>query len=430
MTGQVHVIGAGLAGLAAAVKLAARGCRVTVHEAGDHAGGRCRSYFDSALGCRLDNGNHLLLAGNRRTLDYLELIGARHSLVGPDEARFPFVDLGTGERWVLRPNRGRLPWWLLSRARRIPGTRAADYLEAWRLWAARDADTVAARLDPERLLFRRLWAPLAIAALNTAPEDGSARLLWRILRLSFGAGGASCRPMVPEIGLSESFVDPALARLAGAVRFGRRLRELAFDGTRASALRFVGDDVALGSDDRVVLAVPAPVAAGLLPGLSAPTEFRAIVNAHYRIAAPRDPALGGADFVGVIGGLAEWVFVKPEVVSVTISAADRLADRPAQELAAAIWQDVARALAPSGLAWSGAEPPPWRIVKERRATFAALPAQLARRPGAVTAWENLWLAGDWTRTGLPATIEGAIDSGLRAAELIGAESAGPTRQAA
>src|SRR5258708_15200735 len=100
--GHVHVIGAGLAGLAAAVTLAARGRRVTVHEAGDHAGGRCRSYDDVALGCRLDNGNHLLLAGNRRTMTYLDRIGARASLVGPDAAIFPFVDLATGRRWVLR----------------------------------------------------------------------------------------------------------------------------------------------------------------------------------------------------------------------------------------------------------------------------------------------------------------------------------------
>ena len=413
MDGTVHVIGAGLAGLAAAVRLTAAGRRVAVHEAGDHAGGRCRSYFDATLGCRLDNGNHLVLSGNRRTLAYLDLIGARASLVGPGEARFPFVDLASGARWVLRPNRGRLPWWLLRGDRRVPGSRAADYLEAWRLLGAAERDTVAARLDAGRPLYRRLWAPLAIAALNTQPEDGSARLLWRILRLTLGAGGGACRPMVPAEGLSESFVDPALARLGGAVRFGRRLRELALDGGVVRELRFVGDTIALAPVDRVVLAVPPAIAAGLLPGITAPDQFRAIVNAHYRIAAPRDPALAGADFIGVVGGLAEWVFVKPAVVSVTISAADRLVDQPADALAATIWRDVARALA-----LPETPLPPWRIVKERRATFAACPDQLARRPGATTAWRNLLLAGDWTRTGLPATIEGAIDSGLRAAELI------------
>jgi uncharacterized protein with NAD-binding domain and iron-sulfur cluster len=107
------------------------------------------------------------------------------------------------------------------------------------------------------------------------------------------------------------------------------------------------------------------------------------------------------------------VFVKRDVASVTISAADRLVDQPSTELAQAIWRDVAAALA-----LDAATLPPWRIVKERRATFAATPDQLVRRPGATTPWQNLLLAGDWTATGLPATIEGAIDSGLRAADVV------------
>lgn len=413
----VHVIGAGLAGLAAAVTLAGRGRRVSVHEAGDHAGGRCRSYDDAALGCRLDNGNHLLLAGNHNTMAYLDAIGARGTLVGPDAPVFPFVDLETERRWVLRPNRGRMPWWIFSSGRRIPDTRPADYLEALRLLRAPAEATVTQRVDPRRVLYRRLWAPLTIAALNTQPEEGSAQLLGHVLRMTFGAGGDACRPMVPEVGLSESFVDPALVRLArqGAeVRFGRRLREIVREGDGVRALRFVGEDVALGPDDVVVLAVPASIAATLLPGIAAPTEFRAIVNAHYRVAAPRDPAMRGADFVGVIGGLAEWVFVKSEVASVTISAADRLVEQASGELAAAIWRDVAKALR-----LEASTMPAWRIVKERRATFAATPPQLMRRPVATTSWRNLFLAGDWTATGLPATIEGAIDSGFRAAAAVG-----------
>src|SRR5258708_158152 len=103
-TGCVHGVGAGLAGLAAAIALADTGRCVILYEAAPHAGGRCRSYFDAELGCRIDNGNHLLLAGNRAALDYLDRIGGCGSFEGPSEAVFPFVDAVNGERWTVQPN--------------------------------------------------------------------------------------------------------------------------------------------------------------------------------------------------------------------------------------------------------------------------------------------------------------------------------------
>jgi hypothetical protein len=140
-----------------------------------------------------------------------------------------------------------------------------------------------------------------------------------------------------------------------------------------------------------------------------PDDHAPIVNAHYRVAPPAGMPL----FVGLVGGTAEWVFRKHGVVSVTVSAADRIVDRPAGELGDILWRDVAAAF---GL--PSQPTPPNRIVKERRATFRATPAQLRRRPGPTTRWNNLLLAGDYVDTGLPATIEGAIRSGLAAAEAI------------
>ncbi len=156
-----------------------------------------------------------------------------------------------------------------------------------------------------------------------------------------------------------------------------------------------------------MLAVPPWSAQELIPKVVAPDAFCAIVNAHFKIAAPNDAPL----MLGVIGGVAEWIFSFPDRISVTISGADRLVDQEREALAQLIWRDVAAALK------LPPELPPWQIVKEKRATFAATPEQNAKRPAAATPWSNLVLAGDWTRTGLPATIEGAVRSGHKAADL-------------
>jgi hydroxysqualene dehydroxylase len=410
--GYVHVIGAGLAGLAAAVRLAAEGFSVQLHEAARYAGGRCRSYFDAELGWRIDNGNHLLLSGNHAALDYIKRIGADGTLDDPLDAVFPFIDAASEQRWTIRPNPGVLPWWIFRAERRVPETRARDYIAAF---ASRRADisaTVAEVLGREQRLFHCLWEPLAVAALNTSAEQGSARLFWRILAETLGRGGAACRPILPRIGLSETFVNPAISRLraqGAEIRFGARLKSLTFAKDRVCELVFEAGAIALDSADKVILAVPAPNAARLVPGLIVPDAFSPIVNAHFCC----DPPEGSPAFLGVVSGTAEWIFRKRGVLSVTVSAADRIVDRTASELRDLLWRDVALAYRLRNY-----PPPPARVVKERRATFRATPEQLKRRPQQRTQWSNLLLAGDYVDTGLPATIEGAIRSGFAAADLV------------
>jgi squalene-associated FAD-dependent desaturase len=405
----IHVVGAGLAGLAASLHLIDAGRLVVIHESTRSAGGRCRSYFDKTLGHRIDNGNHLLLSGNKAAFAYIDRIGAGASITGPSQPIFPFIDRSTGETWSLRLSPGRVPWWMLRADRRVPGTRFGEYLHLLKLRRAGPESTVAETLQPGPL-FRRLIEPLAIASLNTAPDESSAALFAAIIDQTLMRGGRFCIPRFPREGLSESLIDPAIATLkaAGATFcFGHRISGLRVEEGRISSLLAADGPVNMGPDDAVVLAVPAPIAAELLPGLTVPDAFRAIVNVHFRFNA--DP--GSAGFFGVIGGVAEWVFIKPGIVSITISAAEAWVERPAEAIAEAVWPDVVAAL---GL---GAETsmPDWRVIKEKRATFAATPAQERRRPTCHTAFNNLVIAGDWTATGLPATIEGAIRSGSSAA---------------
>jgi len=411
MPRTVHVVGAGLAGLAAAVRLAARGISVVVHEAAGAAGGRCRSYHDPLLDMTIDNGNHLLLSGNHAALTYLDAIGSKSGLAGPPAAEFAFMDLASSERWTLRVNSGRLPWWIFDRSRRVPGTTASDYLSFARLFYASRKKTVCAAVKCAGPLYERLARPLWLAALNTDPKEASAALAGAVVRETLAAGGKACRPLIARDGLGPVFIDPALRFLGqrdAKVVFGHRLRALGFAHDRVVTLDFGDDRVAIDDDD-VILAVPPLVAAALVPGLETPSQFCAIVNAHFRLAPP--PGL--APMIGIVNGTIEWLFAFPDRLSVTISAADRLLEVPREILAEKLWQEVA---AVAGLPMTL---PPWQIVRERRATFAATPGENAKRPAAPTAWRNLWLAGDWTRTGLPGTIEGAIRSGNRAADLVG-----------
>ena len=117
-----HIVGAGLAGLAAAVRLCDASHRVRVYEAAPQAGGRCRSFYEPALERWIDNGNHLILSANNEIFAYLDAIGARGALQGPDHAIFPFLDLKRGLKWAVKPNDGKIAWWLFDEERRVPET--------------------------------------------------------------------------------------------------------------------------------------------------------------------------------------------------------------------------------------------------------------------------------------------------------------------
>jgi len=186
------------------------------------------------------------------------------------------------------------------------------------------------------------------------------------------------------------------------------LRGYAMAGDRAGELQFGADDViTLDANDVVIMAVPGWSAKNLLPGIKTPTEYRAIVNAHFNYL----PPAGQPPLIGVVGGIVEWLFAFDNRLSITISNGDRFVKLPREEFAQQIWDEICQV---SNIT---APLPAWQIVRERRATFAATPAQNALRPGTRTDFKNLFLAGDWTDTGLPATIEGSIRSGDRAADL-------------
>ncbi|MFD2264692.1 hydroxysqualene dehydroxylase HpnE [Lacibacterium aquatile] len=380
----VHIVGAGIAGLSAALALSERGIPILLHEATPQAGGRCRSWQDPTLGI-LDNGTHLVLSGNAAVTRYLERAGSTAEMPAETPV-FPFADVRSGKRWSVDLRR---PWQL--------GLGALGMLKPF----LTGADTSVSECLGHNRLWETLWRPLSVAALNTEPEAARARSLAAILRASLLKGPGACAPRLARTSLAAAFVDPALNRLP-PVRHRHRLTALEIQDDQLTGLRFADGEFI--ETRNAILALPAWEVSRLLPDLMVPDDHRAIINLHVhcKTAGPR--------LLGLIGGTGEWLSWRDGVASITVSAADRLLDQDAETLARSLWQEVAGVL--------GATPelpPGWQMIREKRATFAATSAQEKLRPSTTSGPRGLTLAGDWTATGLPATLEGACRSGEAAA---------------
>ncbi|WP_116086599.1 FAD-dependent oxidoreductase [Tropicimonas sp. IMCC34011] len=403
----VHVVGAGLAGLSAALRLVDCGANVQLWEATGRAGGRAWSFHDRTLGALIDNGNHLVLSGNRAVLDHCRRIGSFGWLDIAPEAALPFHDLATGADWVLR-----VPSLSSPRAALPPGIGPGGIADLWRIMTAGAGRLLSDVVRPGTPAWHALWEPLSLAVLNAPPDAAAARPLAAVLARTILRGGGACRPVTMPRGLGPTLVDPAVEALAEAgvePAWRHPLTAIEEDGGRAAALVFGARRVDLGAEDRVILAVPAQTAGALL-GLPAPSAGKAILNAHFRVpagAASRIPPL-----LGLLSGRGDWAFRRGDVVSVTVSGAEPVAAGAQTALLADLWSEVARATELTGM-----EPLASRLLVEKAATFAPDPASLSRRLP-LRPLGNVVLAGDHMSPPLPATIEGALRSARHAASAV------------
>jgi squalene-associated FAD-dependent desaturase len=411
---RLAVVGAGYAGMAAAVELAAAGHAVDVFEASRVAGGRARAA--QIEGFMVDNGQHILVGAYSETLRLMRAVGVHpERVLKRTPLRFEFP----GEFLMLAP---KLPA-PLHTAFALLLARGLDWREklaAIRLMRGLQADdyrvapdrSVTAWLDDRKTPSRQrrlLWEPLCIAALNTLADRASAQVLANVLRDSLGGTREASDMLLPQVDLSALFPAPAadfVCRRGGSVRFG----------TRVAGLRREGDAWWIdghGPYPQVVLAVAPYHLAALLPELApavAHFEWEPIVTSYFSYpAAVRLPQA----MLGVDGGLAQWLFDRGllcdqhGLIAAVISARGRHMELPTGELEQAIHAEIARIV--PGL------PLPLKVqtMSEKRATFACVPN--LKRPATRTALPGLWLAGDYVAGDYPATLEGAVRSGVAAA---------------
>lgn len=414
---NVAVIGAGYAGLAAAVELTAAGRPVEVFEASRILGGRARAV--QIEGFTVDNGQHILVGAYTETLRLMRAVGADpDQLLRRTPLRFEFP----GEFLMTTP-RLIAP---LHTAFALLLARGLDWREKWaaiRLMRRLQASgfriepdiTVNAWLDNNQTPSRQrrlLWEPLCIAALNTPAERASAQVLANVVRDSLAGPRSASDMLLPQVNLTELFPAPAaqfITQRGGAVHHGRRVGSVRRE---ADAWRI--DDA--GHFAQIVLAVAPYHLAGLMPEFAshvAHFDWEPIVTSYFRY--PSTVRLS-SPMLGVDAGLAQWLFDRGQLcgqtglIAAVISARGRHLDVPTAELERGIHQEIACLVPglPSPLAV--------RTITEKRATFACVPD--LQRPGARTDLTGLWLAGDYVAGDYPATLEGAVRSGVAAAREI------------
>ncbi len=436
-TGQrVLVAGGGWAGCAAAVELAAKGAQVTLAESARTLGGRARGV--EVQGKMLDNGQHILLGAYGETLRLLGQVGIdpdRALLRLPVQMRYP---PGSGGMDFVAP-RWPAPFHLLGALVRATGLSRADKmalarfsntarLMGWVLYQDCTVDELLARFDQTPRLNRLLWHPLCIAALNTPPERASGKVFLAVLRDSLGAKKRAASDMLlPRLDMGALFPDAAARFVAG--HGGQVLA-----GTKLTGLRPLdgGWRVALSGQeadfDALVLATPAAQSATLLAP-HAPELARQLAALAYEPIATcylqYDAALRlDLPFYALLddpqtGRWGQFAFdrgqldaAQPGLLAVVVSAAGAAAQLDQDALAALVAAQLAHDLGRPELA-----APQWsRVITEKRATFSCTPG--LERPAVETALPGLALAGDYTASDYPATLESAVRSGVAAAALI------------
>ncbi|MEO5362795.1 MAG: hydroxysqualene dehydroxylase HpnE [Magnetococcus sp. DMHC-8] len=433
---EVLVLGAGVAGLSAAVRLADAGLRPLVLEAARQPGGRARSHLDPT-GEELDNGPHLLMGAYTHTLQLLERLGTRHQLLAPSTPAFTFWDQTLGWHRLHCPD-WPAPWHLLAALARFPALSRRDRLAALRLTPAllvhhpalehQSVTQWLARHHQTDNLCQRLWYPLCLTTLNEPPASANAALFVTVLRRLFLTDRQAACPMLPTVPLSQLLARPAgtAIRQAGGTLLCRcRVQGLTFAGHTLQAVHT--EQGTWYQPKAVIAALPPAALVRLLPAWTAHTHITTlssapIVSVHLTYATP---ATLPAPLVGLPNTTSQWLLDRNQTrdnpppptdgrFTAVLSAAYRERTWSSTRLIQAVHQDLSRLLP----ALAPLTPTLARVIREQRATFAAWPDTSHCRPPCQTPWHNLWLAGDWTRTGLPATLEGAAQSGRQAAEKI------------
>jgi squalene-associated FAD-dependent desaturase len=437
MAKRVVIIGGGFAGLAAGVRLSERGYEVLLLERRNHLGGRAYSFIDSKTGDVVDNGQHLFMGCYRHTIAFLEKIGRLDRLKFQARPRVDFLDREGFTSFDCPPLPA--PLHVLAGLLRMKGLSIGDKLRTFNVGraiksngklspGALTVDQWLDQLGQSARIKQRFWQPMVVATLNQSPDIASARMLKVVLQEAFGGDSKSARIGISRVGLSDLYTDGAydfIKARGGDVQTGAQVRSLVIERGVVVAVELKDGQRVEG--DYFISAVPPEALFAILPDDLRNKEFAQLealgsspivsINLWF------DRPIIDREFVGLLGTRSQWIFNKDLILSpgkqsnqvaVIISAARDFVDWTRNDLVEMAISELHELLPES----RPAELLHSVIVKEREATLSHTVESDSLRPGPRTSIPNLILAGDWTDTGLPATIESAVISGDVAARIV------------
>jgi len=417
------VVGGGLAGLSAAVSLAKKNIHVQLIEASPKFGGRVYSFTDEKSGDEIDNGQHLLLGCYYETLKFLDTINASHLFQYQKNLEINFAARG-GQKYYLAATSLPYPFSLLFGLLNYDALSIADKITVILLIArlpfiesySHRNETVEdwlVGMNQSRNSIKAFWEIIGVGALNSRLKDASAEIFIDILKVIFLEGNDASAMIIPKVGLSKAFINPAVSYIESKkneLSLSEKLVELSFNGSRAVSA--VTDKKSVRDFDAVILAIPAHGMSKiknielLLEPETIEMKHSSILTLHLWLKENRLKKT----FYAFLDSHLHWVFNHGTYLTTVTSGADELIEKSQEELFAIATTELS-----NHLGIKAEDILDYKIIKEKRATFIPNKENLSKRPWTNTKIENIFLAGDWTNTGLPATIEGAIKSGHSAA---------------
>ena len=441
MSKKAIVIGAGIAGIAAAIAATEKGYKTTVIEARQYIGGRARSFVEKTTGETIDNGQHVMMGCYHSMLKVIRTLGTDKLIYRQKALKVIFYD-SDGRSDVL--DSGKLPG-KLGIAAGIMGLKKVSVQS--RLYALVFAIKLGLRakqkvgetslqylkrMNQSDEMIHRLWEPLIIATLNARPEEADATLLIEVLKRAFFGGKEASQLVLPRVGLSE-LVDPLsewLKERGGDVRLSTSVDTLQMNGdSTVSVILDNGEEL---NADIIISTVPAfalrRFANEDILGRESFTllnelVFSPIVSIYLWF----DSDFMEESFCAMLNTTTQWVFNRrhiadseqtqkekyPGHISLTISAGNELVTTSPEQVVMQCWEEIKQCFPKA----KSANLKEWKVIKEKQATFLATPSIESRRPHTLTKAKNFYIAGDWTATGLPATLEGAAQSGFDAVRI-------------